>query len=37
MIQMKPLKFSAILWEVDMECDESDLIETCCIQLEGVL
>ena len=33
---MKPLKFSAILWEVDVECGESDLVETC-VQLVGVL
>ena len=33
---MKPLKLSAVLWEVDVECGGSDLVETC-VQLEGVL
>ena len=35
-IEMKPLKLSAVLWEVDVECGGSDLVETC-VQLEGVL
>ena len=33
---MKPLKLSAVLWEVDVECGGSDLVETC-VQLESVL